>query len=396
MQTKSLDALHPNIRPLRLHALLREANFAIPVIIAYAALKDVSFAQFVALQVYFRLVLLLADPICGLAADRFGRRKLFIVGSAMWALGHAALLFGSGWPVFALMETLLAIGVAAFQPSADALLYDSLKANNAQAQHYRTYTRQRSFMSYGAALTYLAGGFMFQASPTLPVAATALLGLVIIACAMRVSEVPHIGVNEARLTYTQMVRQVATTLAHAQTRWLVLLPGLVSAGTVVLFWALQPVLLQANVAPWLAGIIVAGYLVARGWFSHICPALDAKLTPRQCFLLAVVCFAFGTVSLALLPWWAALPGFALGCGLSYMLADSMGRELVHAVTSSRVRATTMGAYQLAGRICGMASLGLTALLQPQIGLTATLLAVGGLVTGLSVLCLTRLPNTKRA
>ena len=391
MQTSNL---HPNVRILRMHAMIRELGFVIPVVIAFIEWRGVSFSQFMAIQAMYTIVMLLADPILSPLADKFGRKRAVIVGSALWILGHVFMAFGYGWETYALGEIILGLGIAAYRPATEALLFDSLASVNRQGAHHTAYARQHRAQSYAGSAAMLAGGVMFLWHPMAPIVAelavTALLPLL----ALRLTEAPY-AAPIRKPTYAEIWRSAWATLARRDTRWLVILPGLISGSTITLFWAVQPVFTgQGLNASWF-GVLLAGYFALRGWFAGLCPWLARRFGEFQAFGVSVVAMAGAFAGLALLPWWAAYPLFVVGSGFTYMMTETLGKDLVHRHVESAFRSTAMGGYQLAGRIIGISTLGSCSLLQPLLGMPVTLLLIGTATASLAMVSLYRLHAATR-
>lgn len=390
MQTSNL---HPNVRAIRAHAMFGELSFMIPVIIMFAQWRGVSFTQFMAIQGVFSVAMLLLTPLVSPLADKYGRRPAAIIGSLFWMLGHVVIWLGYGWESYAIAEILLGLGVAVSRPAIEALLYDSLIEVKRTDAHLTARSQQVSALSYAGAVAMLFGGWMYTFHPTLPVIGTVLSNLAMVAMAWRMKEVPyHSSIADKTPTYREMWKQVWEGLSGRQTRWLVILPGLVTGNTIVLFWAIQPTLINAGVGPVVTSFMLAAYFVGRGWFAGKCPKLAKRFTGRQCLFMCVVALGIGFVSVALLPWWAAFPPFVLGSGFAYILADSQGKELAHRHVNSAVRSTGMGGVTFVSRFIGTVSLTATSLLQPLVGLSTTLLVIGGTAVVLALAGLTRLPR----
>lgn len=386
MQT---SRLHPNILHLRLHAMLREAGFVVPVLIAFMNLRGVSFAEFMAIQSMFMVVMLLANPLVSPLADTYGRKLMVIVGSVFWTSGHVVMWLGYGWQAFAFAEILLGIGVAAYRPAADALLYDSLAAVGRENRHYRALTRQTSFQSYAGAAAMLCGGGLFVLHPSGPILASIITNLGMVLVSVKLLEAPFTK-PIVHPTYAQMWKQAWVSLSNAQTRWIVLLPGLVSGTTITLFWSVQPTWQAAGISAALTGGLMTLHFTARGWFASQCPRLVGRFGTRACFALCILLVAVGFGGMALLPWWLAFPLFMLGAGLGYILADTIGNDMLHHNVPSSIRSTAAGGFRLADKLVGILSTGTASLLQPHIGMQATLLTLAGIFVLLATAALSRL------
>ncbi|TKW61346.1 MAG: MFS transporter [Blastochloris viridis] len=381
--------IHPNLRHLRTHAMLREAGFVIPVLLAFLQLRGVSFAEFMAIQSMFMVVMLLANPLVSPLADKYGRKPMVIFGSVLWTLGHVVMWLGYGWQAFAFAEILLGIGIAAYRPAAEALLYDSLASVGKENRHYRTLTKQTSLQSYAGAVAMFTGGWLFVLHPSAPILASIFANIGMVLVAVKLLEAPF-AKPIAHPTYAQMWKQTWVSLSNTRTRWVVIIPGLISGNTITLFWSVQPTWTAAGVSAAVMGTLMTIHFTARGWFASQCPKLVERFGARMCFALCIALVFMGFVSMALLPWWVSFVPFMLGSGLGYMLADTIGNDLLHHNVPSAIRSTAAGGFRLFDRIVGILSMGTASALQPVIGLEATLMVIAVASAILATVALTRL------
>ncbi len=380
---------HPNLPFLRWHAMLRESGFIIPVIIAYVHLRGVSFAEFMAIQSMYMVAMLVLGPLISPLADKYGRRPAAIVGSAFWTLGHIIMWQGYGWQAFAVAELMLAIGIAAYRPAVDALLYDSLASVGKQQHHFAALTNLSSWQAYAGAGAMLVGGWLFAQHTSAPILASIVANLGMVLVAFKLSEAPY-AKPIAHPTYQDMWRQTWAALSHPATRWVVILPGFITGSTITMFWSVQPLWQAAGLGTAAASMLLTAQFAARGWFASQCPRVLAHLGHRRSFMLCIGLVAAGFAGMALLPWWASYPLFVLGSALGYILADTMGADMLHHSVPSAIRSTAAGAYSLVGRLMGITSMGATSVLYPQLGLSGTLLVVGGTAMALAIWALTHL------
>ena len=380
---------HPNLPFLRWHAMLREAGFIIPVIIAYAHLRGVTFAEFMAIQSMYMVAMLVLGPIISPLADTYGRRPAAIVGSVFWTLGHIVMWQGYGWQAFAIAELTLAIGIAAYRPAVDALLYDSLASVGKQQHHYAALTNLSSRQAYAGAGAMLVGGWLFAQHPSAPILASIAANLGMVAVAFKMHEAPY-AKPIAHPTYANMWRQAWAALSHPATRWVVILPGFITGSTITLFWSVQPLWQAAGLGTAAASALLTVQFILRGVAASQCPRLLASLGHRRSFMLCIAVVAAGFAGMALLPWWASYPLFVAGTALGYILADTMGNDMLHHSVPSSIRSTAAGGYSLVGKLMGITSMGATSALYPQLGLSGTLLVVGTVAMALATWALTHL------
>lgn len=390
MQTAQL---HPNVMLLRYHAMMREMNFLIPVVVLYLQWRGISFAQFMMVQSIFAVVMLFAEPLISPLADKYGRKNAILTGSVFWILGHVAIWLSTNWQVYTLAEALLGIGLASYGPATKALLYDSFLSTHQEGAHYEANSGQVSWQSYAGGVGMLIGGLLYLVHPLVAMFATLASTLLLLPLAWRLTEAPyHTRISEGVMSYRQMWQAVWNSLSSPATRWLVIMPGLITGSTITLFWSFQPTFAHAQVPTAIASAFLAGHFFLRGWFAGKCRSVASKLNIRQCFGTCIVALAVGFPSMAFLPWWMAYVPFVIAAGFAYVLADTMGQELVHRHVQPDVRATALGGYALVGRVVSVLTLGGCSLLQPALGLPGALLVIGTTSVVLATITFTRLPS----
>ncbi len=89
--------------------------------------RGLNIGQIVLLSLVWSVVTFVCDVPSSYLADRFGRKKLIMVGIFLTALSTFLLFFAHGFIFFALTYALAAAGYSFFMGADHAILYDSLK-----------------------------------------------------------------------------------------------------------------------------------------------------------------------------------------------------------------------------------------------------------------------------
>ncbi len=386
MQTATLPH---NIRLIAWHKMLREMGFLTSVYVLFAAWRGVSLAEFMVIQGIFVLAMLLSDPFISPLADKYGRKPVLFAGSLLWMVGHIFIGFGFGWNSFVVGEVLLGLGAACNRSASEALLYDTLLAEGRAEEHQDIQARQWRIASYAAGITMVVGAVLYQVSPYIPATLTVVFTAVLPFIALRTKEV-HLTDNTTRPTYRQIVRAAWSNLASPATRWLVLVPAFIGGSTAVLFWSIQPVFTGQGVAMWLLGGLMALHFYLRGVSAGLCPRLVRRYGAHASFAMCVVAMLSGFLAMAFAPWWVAYPFFVVGTGFTYMMTETLGKDLLQRSVKSSYRSASLGGYQAIGRIIGASAMFGFPALQVAFGMPVALTALGLTAAAAAAFSLSRL------
>ncbi len=118
--------------------------------------------QVVYCEIIYALTVVLLEIPSGVLADRFGRKRLLVINGAIAALEFLLLLFADRFWMFALVVFLSGVGKAFSSGSENALLYDSLLAENRQEDFEKLLGRLSALDFAGTMLAMLSGGVLAE------------------------------------------------------------------------------------------------------------------------------------------------------------------------------------------------------------------------------------------
>lgn len=386
MQTATLPH---NIHLICWHKMLREMGFLTSIYVIFAAWRGVSLPEFMVIQGIFVLAMLFSDPFLSPLADKYGRKPVLVAGSLLWMVGHVFIGFGFGWNSFVLGEILLGLGAACNRSASEALLYDTLLAEGRAEEHQDVQARQWRIASYAAGITMVVGAVLYQVSPYIPATLTVLFNVALPVVALRMKEV-HLTDNTTRPTYRQIVHAAWSNLASPATRWLVLVPAFIGGSTAVLFWSVQPVFTGQGVATWVLGGLMALHFYLRGVSAGFCPRLVRRYGVHASFGMCIVTMLMGFIAMAFTPWWVAYPFYVIGTGFTYMMTETLGKDLIQRSVKSSFRSASLGGYQAVGRIIGASAMFGFPAVQVAFGMPLALTALGITAAIAAAFCLKRM------
>jgi MFS family permease len=102
----------------------------------------------------FAVIFALASVPAGMVADKFGRRRVLMLGCLLQAIGFGQYYFNYGVIDFLISEALIGIGMAAAACSTQALLVESIAAAGGTEQYELKMTARMKIFSYS---TFILG-----------------------------------------------------------------------------------------------------------------------------------------------------------------------------------------------------------------------------------------------
>ncbi len=322
----------------------------------------IDFGQVMLLQSYFAACVFLFEVPTGVVADRFGRTVSCALGLGCTAV--AALVYASTphFAVFALAETIWALGLSLYSGADSALIYDSLKALGREAEATQVLARQRSFLLAAMTLAAPVGsGIAALLGLRHAVSLMAVPSLVGVLIALSIRE-PPTGRSE-RPAYGALLREGVSLFARSR-RLRRLTVDLLLAGTpaFLIIWIYQARLGELGVPIGWFGVVHAGLAASQiGVLALLAPLGRWIGSPYRLlvWLALVPALAYlGLVGNDLMP--VNLLLFALICALG-MSRPVLLESLMHQEIDSAVRATAVSSANMLNR-------GVQALLLPLIGL----------------------------
>lgn len=344
--------------------------------------RDLSLAQVGVMETFFQAVKVAGQIPTGAFADRFGRRRTFIVGMAVEGAG--ILLFGlaGDFPLLVVAYVFWALGVTFAQGNDSAYIYDALAAEDRTADYPSRAGRLLAVVATSgmlgavagsaiAARTNLAWGVLAGAAPAIPAMLVAL----------SMQEPPRHG--RARLHYLATLRAALRALRErAAVRWAILFEVSLAASRPAPALLFQPFLVRHEVpVAWFGLAIlpvalgaVAG-AVGSAWVVR-------RFGVRRAFALAFAGAVSALAVLATVDHLAALAAYPLLQASLGLGGPALG-AYVNARTESAVRATVLSVaplgialvFSVMAAVAGI--IGDRHLLLAYAALAATLATLGG-------------------
>ncbi|WP_440874409.1 MFS transporter [Thalassotalea sp. PLHSN55] len=157
----STDAYHKNIRKYQIYVTLSGFTAAGPLCFLFYLAQGISFSQLSIIETASLAVLVFFEVPSGAFADLIGRKKSMALGCML--MGIEFVFIGSGYSlsVFVLAALIGGIGISLESGADDALLYDSLKKLNREAEFEKILGQATAYFKVAAALAGILGGYLY-------------------------------------------------------------------------------------------------------------------------------------------------------------------------------------------------------------------------------------------
>ncbi len=148
------------INLLKAYRFASSLMFILPVIVPYWHSKGLNQAQIGWLQTAFTAIVLIMQLPTGRLADKYGRRRLVIIGTVLTSIGFAFYALADNFAGMLLAETILGLGTSARSGADLALLRGELEETDEVASEKRTIGLLSSFSAAGELISAVIGGWL--------------------------------------------------------------------------------------------------------------------------------------------------------------------------------------------------------------------------------------------
>jgi MFS family permease len=126
----------------------------------YLAVKGMTLTQLGLLEGIFHLVSFTMEVPTGVVADLWGRRISRIMGRGFAMVSMIVLMFSNSFFMFAIAFAILAISFNLESGAGEALIYDSLKEIDLEAEYIKVNGKNEMFMQIASVVALLLGGYL--------------------------------------------------------------------------------------------------------------------------------------------------------------------------------------------------------------------------------------------
>ncbi len=320
-----------------------------PVYAPFVVARGLTVGEVFSVQAVFGIAMVLFEVPTGYLCDRFGRRRVLVIGAGLNAAGLAGFAFAHDFAQFAAIEIVLAAGQSLVSGADIALIYDVLDSASAGRD-----ARRRALSHYllaqvlGEAGAALVGGL---------VAAQVSLDAVawLTACVSLLPFLIALGLRDLRGAQASVrpadILRAARHIAAAPLLRLVFANMVVfGLATFIVVWLLQPYWREQGVGLRWFGVLWAATLVTVGVAGRCAPLLARSIGAGGVVLVLAGLTVLGYGGMATF-------GGAAGVASGFLVYASRGlnsvqlKEAFNHEVPSRLRATSnsvaTGTFRLA-------------------------------------------------
>jgi MFS family permease len=411
VQTANLApvTLDQELRRLRAYALVTYPFACVPFLFLFFAQHGMDAGQYGEVLTAYYVTMFVAEVPTGVLADRFGPRRMLVLGPIILAAGFLTMVCNPNYSGFLVGEILLGLGHSVLSGPPTVTLYESLSSRGEQHRYLTEESRIHARRLYGTGSAFLLGGLLVHFGDRegqayeLAILVTCVLHLLAAVIALRLAAPTIVAKPTAPVGDPSVFLYAARQeLRKPAVRWLLLY-------WIVLFTLLrfpfhnyQPYLRAAGeIEPLLANGIVVGSifavlnLVAAPLSSHV-PQLVQRFGRRTLFWGMPLLLSASLLVMSLERQLAA-DGMAsrtwcwIGISMFFVqqVPFAMHWSLLHEFVNHRIgsaaRTTVLSVLSLGARAVYAAINVLLFHLQARAGLSVSLLTTatcGGLATAL--------------
>lgn len=266
-----MAAYEKNVRLYYFYTVFANLLILGPIITLYYLARDLNYAQILSLQAISAVTIVALEVPTGAVADLLGRKRSILLGAA--TMTFSIFLYGMGrtFFVFAFAEFLFAVG-ASFKSGADtALLYDSLKRTNREADFKEVISRGSFYALLAQVPGSIVSSILFEWSIALPLFISAGFIAISFLIAMRFKEIAVYEKEERPAYYQQIFKSAKTLATHPKIRSIVLFCMVYLLFSRAGFWMTQPFLKAIDFPIRYFGLLFAGLNLIAAFSSRWTP-----------------------------------------------------------------------------------------------------------------------------
>ena len=150
--------LERQLRWLRSYALVTYPFACVPFLFLFFEDHGIDAAQYGEVLTAYYATMFIAEVPTGVLADRFGARKMLVLGPLLLAAGFMTFVVWRDYPGFVLGEVLLGLGHSVLSGPPTVALYETLKAHGQERRYLAEESRIHARRLYGTGAAFLLGG----------------------------------------------------------------------------------------------------------------------------------------------------------------------------------------------------------------------------------------------
>lgn len=294
------------------------------------------------LEGVFHLTSLGMEIPTGAIADLLGRKLSRTLGrlSALVSIVLIAYATSFSWMCIAFVFSALSYNLES--GAGEALVFDSMKANQEEKKFIRVIGIQEAFYQVSSVVSLIVGGWLGQQNYFYAFWLSILFSVIAFVYSLRFVEPPVFIEKKARfgwhVFFTQMLESVKTIAGNKKAAFLLIYTQLILAFCTLIFFYLQTYWKTEGLGEFLIGFYLALGSLAGALIANWVHRIDKKIGDKKMFFLFSWISCFGIIAIALFPF--KLPFYIL-----LMMMDSAlfvaASHYINVLIPSHQRATIL-------------------------------------------------------
>ena len=242
----------------------------------------------------FAVAIVVLDVPTGWISDVWKRKYALALGAALNVGGLLVLLSAKGLPGLILSQMIFGVGIALFNGTHTALLYDTLLSLGREDEYRRREGKRQALGLYGIAFAGVMGGFMYEQNHFLPILLSIASYTAVFIVAVFMREPERHKRTERHDPFGDIAKTMRYVLqGHQEVGLIILMAAALYCTTKNVMWTQQPYYIALHLPP-----LVQGALMSCGWLlgglsSHMAHRLDGRVNNFRALLVALaVVFLF--------------------------------------------------------------------------------------------------------
>lgn len=294
---------------------------------------------------------LLLDIPTGALADIIGKRLTLIISNVLALIGILLIAFADNLAAIFIGNMITQLGWAMFSGSSDAILYDSLLADNREHLFDRILAKANQYMSYAASFGYFFGGMLYAWHWRLPHIIWGLSYVPAILCSYLLVE-PHVERSHfSARAYLKKIRLGVQELLLPQLRKYILLVFVLLGVYFLYTWGFVRPAIATSFGFYSKeqSIILPIVTLSCAFLIQYLPAIRTRISNFTGLTILALIMAFGFFLSAFpIGYWGIIPMFLIA--LAGKFASPWVSIVVNREISSHYRATTLSTISLLSKV----------------------------------------------
>lgn len=374
METEDKSAyLKSNINKLYVIKIAKWFMLTMPILMIFYDRMGFTAEESFWLKSCYSLSIVIFEIPSGYAADIWGRKRTLVIGSILGAVGFGIYSLFSGFYAYMIAELTLGFGMSFISGADSAMIYDTLKAHNAEIDYAKYEGRNFSVGNFAEAIAGTIGGALATVSILYPFYAQTLIAATAIPAALTLVEPPMVKRKGKNANILAILKY--SMVDNSALRWNILYSSVLGCATLSMAWVYPLRLAELGYNELQIGTMHTALNLLLGVVTLFAYKIERALQPRATVWLSTISLttAFVLAGIANSLWFVVvLSAFYFCRGI----ATPVLKDYVNRMASSDIRATVLSVRSLIIRGCFVLVGPFFGMMTDNFGLSAAFVSLG--------------------